>query len=107
VVNSDGNQRKALWQGPGREDQPAWSHDGTKIAFAASTSKGNYDIFVMTADGKSSRNLTMSSLRKGLGSRMVSRRHKDRLCFLSEGNVNIFTMNVDGSGVQNITANGP
>jgi Tol biopolymer transport system component len=47
-----------LTSGPGwRDEKPVWSPDGRQIAFV-STREGNYDIYVMQADGTGVRRLT-------------------------------------------------
>jgi hypothetical protein len=62
-MNPDGSDRKQLTFSQDHEDQPAWSPDGTKIAFASLhlTGSGGYnEIFVMNADGSDQRRLTQS-----------------------------------------------
>src|SRR6266581_4100632 len=50
VMNPDGSGQANLTNNPARDFDPAWSPDGTRIAFA-SERDGNGDIFVMNADG--------------------------------------------------------
>jgi Tol biopolymer transport system component len=57
VTNLDGAGR-VLTSGPGNDIDPAWSPDGTRIAFARN-SGGNYDIWVMSADGTGLQRLTL------------------------------------------------
>ena len=47
----------ALTTGPGNDLRPAWSADGTQIAFFSNVS-GNNEIWVMDADGANQRQLT-------------------------------------------------
>ena len=52
-MNVSGGEVKNLTNNPARDIQPAWSPDGSKIAFA-SNREGNYDVFslyLMNADG--------------------------------------------------------
>src|SRR5438105_2691044 len=42
---------------PGEDVQPRWSADGNKIAFASGRD-GNYEIYVMAADGSNPTRLT-------------------------------------------------
>ena len=42
------------------EANPVWSHDGKQIAFA-SDRNGNFDLFIMPADGGAARRLTYHS----------------------------------------------
>ncbi|HEY3209115.1 MAG TPA: hypothetical protein VGL18_04890 [Actinomycetota bacterium] len=51
------NEVRRLTTRPGVDTYPTWSPDGSKIAFA-SPRGGNYDIFVMNADGTDQRPLT-------------------------------------------------
>lgn len=57
VANLDG-AGKVLTSGPGNDLDPAWSPDGTRIAFARN-SGGNYDIWVMNSDGTGLQRLTL------------------------------------------------
>lgn len=51
VANADGSDARNLTNDPAYDGWPAWSPDGTMIAFA-SNRRGNQQIFVMDADGK-------------------------------------------------------
>jgi len=82
---------------------PAWSPDGSKIAFA-SNSSGNYDIFVMSADGTNRTQLTTST---------SSDEHPTwspdgtKIAFASmrSGNYDIWVMSADGSDQKQLTTN--
>jgi Tol biopolymer transport system component len=50
VANADGSNLTRLTNQDGFDNDPAWSPDGTKIAFV-STRFGNWDICLMDADG--------------------------------------------------------
>ena len=49
-MNADGRDVVRLTQSPGLDARPAWSPDGKRIAFT-SNRDGNYDIYVVNADG--------------------------------------------------------
>lgn len=67
VMNADGSGKTQLTNNPRSDSQPAWSPDGTKIAFTrrpqgedgvADPQSGDGEIWVMNADGSGQTNLT-------------------------------------------------
>jgi hypothetical protein len=50
IINADGTGARQLTDNPAADWGPAWSSDGTKIAFA-SDRNGTQDIFIRNADG--------------------------------------------------------
>jgi Tol biopolymer transport system component len=59
-MNADGTGQTRLTNNPADDYQPAWSRDGSKIAFA-SERDGNGQIYVMNADGTGQTRLTNNS----------------------------------------------
>ncbi len=57
VMNADGSERMQLTTDPELDFDPAWSPDGTRIAFR-SHRDDNEEIYVMNADGSEQTNLT-------------------------------------------------
>jgi len=57
VMNSDGSSVTRLTDDPGVDFSPAWSPDGTRIAFASDRS-GNSEIYLMAPDGTNLMRLT-------------------------------------------------
>ena len=57
VMNPDGTNWENLTDNPAEDTDPAWSPDGTQIAFVSDRG-GNDDIWVMNPDGTNPRNLT-------------------------------------------------
>jgi TolB protein len=59
-MNADGSNRTELTTGPVEDDSPAWSPDGTRIAFSRSPIEGgeNAQVFVINVDGSGLKNLT-------------------------------------------------
>ena len=72
VVNADGTGRTRLTRGPAEEFSPAWSPDGTKIAFSRFVGT-RFQIFVMNADGTDAKQLTFGGQRRH-GGGLVTRR---------------------------------
>ena len=56
-MNADGTGQTNLTNNPAIDSRPAWSPDGSLIAFT-SDSDGNVEIYVMNADGSGLTNLT-------------------------------------------------
>jgi Tol biopolymer transport system component len=57
VMNADGSDPRNLTDSATFDTSPAWSPDGSHIAFQ-SDRDGNWEIYVMEADGSNPRNLT-------------------------------------------------
>ncbi|MFN2525036.1 MAG: hypothetical protein ABR505_02055 [Actinomycetota bacterium] len=109
MVNPDGTGLQALRQGPAADFEPAWSPDGTKLAFASSPRFAfAADIYVMNSDGTRLTNITNSPQNDDLhpswspdGSRIVYSSELSPLPVLPAGRgPDIHVMNVDGTNDQ-------
>jgi Tol biopolymer transport system component/CubicO group peptidase (beta-lactamase class C family) len=64
VMNADGTGQRNLTRNASRDEDPVWSPDGRQIAFARKVAwgaggvGGQFDVFVMKADGSGQRRLT-------------------------------------------------
>jgi len=103
VVNADGTGPKKLTNiNSGDACGPAWSHDGTKIAFyafAQTSPSRNPGIWVMDADGSNPKRLTehgMDPTWSPDGRQIAFASHRD-------GIFQIYVMNSDGSNVRRLT----
>jgi hypothetical protein len=72
VVNRDGSGLRQLTADVAVDDQPAWSRDGTRIAFR-SQREGVSDIFVVNADGSGLANVTRNTTRGTDGPKSAER----------------------------------
>ena len=104
VMNSDGSGVSELTAVAGADSyQPAWSPDGTKIAFG-SNRDGNGEIYVMDPNGANVVRLTNNSAEDGqpawspVGGKIAFATARD-------GNDEIYVMNADGTGAVNLTNN--
>jgi Tol biopolymer transport system component len=59
VMNEDGSDPTTLMKGFRSTGAPRWSHDGTWIAFSATDENNFTNIYAMTSDGSTLRNLTV------------------------------------------------
>jgi len=84
--------------------QPAWSPDGTRIAFVSVRNGDAADVYVMNADGTGERRLTDHP---AVDTDPAWSPDGARIAFSSErdGNAEIYAMNADGSGVTRLTTN--
>lgn len=85
------------------DDCPAWSPDGTKIAFA-SYADGDYGIYVMNHDGTEAIRLT-GNLAWGYSLAWSPDGTKMVFDALLSGNPEIYVMNADGSELTNVSNN--
>ena len=102
AMDANGKNLVKLTKGPASDLNPAWSPDGTEIAFASSR-KGNLGIYVMDADGGNPMNLTQNpnggDWSPGWspdGSRIVFNSRRD-------GNEEIYVVNANGANPINLT----
>jgi Tol biopolymer transport system component len=97
-MNADGTNQKNLTSDG---YNPAWSPDGTKIAFC-SVSGRNSDIWVMNADGSNQTRLTETGAWNG-ESAWSPDGNKIAFDSYSDGNRIIWVMNADGSNQTRLT----
>lgn len=81
------------------EIHPAWSPDGSRIAFASARS-GSFDLYVMDADGESIRRLTTSEDDDGHPTWSPDGR---RIAFQRGDEGHIFVMSADGGDARRVT----
>jgi Tol biopolymer transport system component len=102
VMNSDGsNVVQLTFEDSADSYHPAWSPDGTKLAFG-STRDSNPEIYVMDPNGSNIIRLTFDSAQDAQPAWSPD---GAKIAFVSDrdGNPEIFVMNADGSGPVNIT----
>jgi TolB protein len=81
------------------QTDPAWSPDGTTIAFASKRS-GSLDLYAMSADGSGTRRLTSTKEDEGQPTWSPD---GDRIAFARGASSRIFVMGADGSGAHRLT----
>lgn len=105
VIETDGRQPTNLTSNPAADRAPAFSPDGTKIAFS-SKRDGEHCIYVMNADGSEVKRLTTSF---SYDSNPAFSPDGKRIVFSSmryDGSSEIYVMNADGSGQTRLTGDG-
>ena len=109
-INADGTGFQRLAADTTNDIQPAWSPDGTKIAFSTDRVAGDYEVYVMQADGTNPVRLTNSPGEDGQpawspdGSKLAFATTRDAP--LDSLHPEIYVMSaVDGSGPVNLTRN--
>jgi hypothetical protein len=104
VINTDGTGLTSLIDDDGQGwtyMSPAWSPDGSQIAFGSSRD-GGWDIYVINADGSGLRRLTTHGARDDSpawspdGSQIAFTSDRD-------GDFEIHVMNADGSNIRRVT----
>ena len=107
ATNPDGTGVTRLTTTTGLDEQPAWSPDGAKIAFASARNAvtGNtLDIYVMDANGANVNRLTTAA---GNDTAPTWSPDGTKIAFqsLRDGNVEIYVMNTDGTNQTRLTSN--
>ncbi len=99
VMNADGSALANVTDSAGDDGLPAWSPDGSRIAFD-SARDGNPDIYVMNADGSD-----MTRLTTGGGAFPTWSPDASRIAFISAagGGREVYVMNADGSHQTRLT----
>ena len=107
VMNVDGTHRRRLTHSPGGEIDPAWSPDGSQIAFSGDTASGNA-IFVINARGGQPIPVTMNGLSyeptwSPDGKQLVFKRIVMPPAHHDWSNDELYLINADGSRQQRLT----
>jgi Tol biopolymer transport system component len=103
LMNPDGSGARRLTNNTVNDFSPAWSPDGTQIAYVTQISSGKYEIMVMNADGSSPRQLTTTGY--NLSPNWSPDGRKIAYTTRRVTNFDIMVMNPDGSGARNLTNN--
>jgi uncharacterized protein (DUF885 family)/Tol biopolymer transport system component len=103
-MKADGTEITHLSRGGLRDTRPAWSPDGSRIAYARRIGHANHEIYVMNADGSGAKRLT--DLPQSTETEPAWSPDGSRLAYISNqslnantftGRFNVFVMEADGS----------
>lgn len=96
ATNVDGSEVQQLTQSPFIDAHPSWSFDGKQICFTRQEPDGQFDIWMMNADGTGQRKVTNSG-----GQNMVPCFSTDGswiyYCSDADGNYELYQIRTDGS----------
>jgi Tol biopolymer transport system component len=106
VMNPDGSGPLNITNNDASDASPAWSPDGTRIAFTrGGASSSSQEIYVMNADGSGQLNLTQSAATKDSGPSWSPDGTKIAFSSCCRGGsfFEIYSMNADGTGLTQLT----
>src|SRR5215217_238769 len=100
-INPDGSTPANLTNHPSQDSAPAFSPDGSRIAFV-SDRDGDQEVYVMNADGSGQTRLTRAA---GSDTNPAFAADGSRIAFTSErdGNQEIYVIGIDGTGETRLT----
>lgn len=110
AVDRNGLNMKQLTNTAGHEDSPAWSPDGSRIAYVHWNFEQRMDVWLMNADGSNAVNLTADMTSGGALSTPVWSPDGSRIAFVQTISglpgtmARIWTMRADGTNKQAITS---
>jgi Tol biopolymer transport system component len=105
-MDPNGSNRIRLSSLEAKNDtDPAWSPERCRIAFTSFTKEGDNDIYIMTADGKSVRQLTTDPARDMFPDWSPDGKQIVFVSYRNAGIRNLFLMDVDGSHQRQLTTN--
>jgi TolB protein len=101
IIDANGSAETRLTDDPGQDLSPAWSPDGSSIAFATDR-EGNFEIYLMSLSDGKLQNLTANP---ALDAQPVWSPDGSRIAFTSgrDGNEEIYVMNPNGTDVRRLT----
>jgi uncharacterized repeat protein (TIGR01451 family) len=104
TMQPDGTGQAPLTSGPTNDVDPAYSPDGTQIAFSRQVTSTNFDLYVVNADGTGLKQVTTSTRSERYPAWSPDGK---RLAFRQNTTVadsfNIETINLDGTGQLDLT----
>jgi Tol biopolymer transport system component len=106
LVHPDGSNRVNLLSTPGvTEEEPVWSPDGSKIAFASDAS-GRFEIYVVETDGTALVQLTSSPAGERRDPAWSPDGARIAYTVVTDAGQDIHVMNADGSEARQLTYGG-
>lgn len=104
VAKSNATDVRQLTSGSTLDVEPAWSPDGSRIAFAA-VRDANFAIYVMDADGQNVQRLTGTTAQENHNPKWSPDGARIVYSSLRDGNTDIYIMNADGTNTVRLTDN--
>jgi sugar lactone lactonase YvrE len=105
-MNSEGSAERRLTWTTSSEGDPAWSPDGTKIAYVGADSGGHSRIWVMNADGTGQAQLPVApAIESAVDIQPQWSPDGTQIAFASTrvDTWNVWVINADGSGLRRVT----
>jgi dipeptidyl aminopeptidase/acylaminoacyl peptidase len=104
TMEPDGSTRTRLTKDSAADGYPAFSPDGSRIAFARPAFSDDADVWIMNADGSGQTRLTSNT---GADREPAFSPDGSKIAFTStrDGNSEVYVMNADGSGQTRLTDN--